>query len=217
MLDAIMSELPIDPVGMIMYLVSYYEGNLKSENDPNKLARFYALMRKMLSNNKVGIEMPKLDATIFNNLRPHIDTYLLQAKIAAADMEVEQVESACLSGIKITAGQVVDIQERLNGLRDAITESDLFDEKHKQRILKKVELLQYELHKKITNYDSMLVNTLRLGRTLGGFGKDSMPFVKMVKELFGVLQGCDKELEALPLGEIDEIPMLLGNDEMKNG
>ena len=55
---------------------------------------------------------------------------------------------------EFSQGDLDRVQGLLNELRDLISKSELFTAEHKQRILKRLEKLQGELHKKVSDLES---------------------------------------------------------------
>jgi hypothetical protein len=97
-------------------------------------------------------------------------------------------------------GDLARIQQLLNELRDAITKSELFDAKHKQRILSKLEGLQSELHKKMSNLDRFWGLIGEAGVVLGKFGQDAKPLVDRIREIAQITWRTQARAEELPSG-----------------
>lgn len=105
-----------------------------------------------------------------------------------------------------TDGDIAKIQQLLNELRDAIRISELFNAKHKQRILNKLEGLQSELHKKMSNLDRLWGLIGEAGVVLGKFGKDAKPFADRIREIAQITWRTQANAEELPSGTI--LPLL---------
>lgn len=97
-------------------------------------------------------------------------------------------------------GDLVTIQRLLDELRVTITESELFDAKHKQRILNKLESLQSELHKKMTSLAKFWDLIGDAGVVLGKFGKDAKPLVDRIREIAQIIWRTQARAEELPSG-----------------
>jgi hypothetical protein len=97
-------------------------------------------------------------------------------------------------------GDLTRIQQLINELRDAITKSELFDAKHKQRILKKLEGLQSELHKKMSSLDRLWGLIGEAGVALGKFGQDAKPLVDRIREISQITWRTQARAEELPSG-----------------
>jgi hypothetical protein len=84
---------------------------------------------------------------------------------------------------EFTDGDIARIQLLLNELRDLISSSSDFEEKHKRRLHKRLENLQSELHKKMADLDHFWGLVGDAGVVLGKFGKDAKPFVDRIREI----------------------------------
>ncbi len=116
---------------------------------------------------------------------------------------------------EFSEGDLKRIQVLIDELRESISSSDLFEENHKQRLLKKLESLQSELHKKMSSLDKLWGFVGEAGIVLGKFGKDAKPFVDRITEILRIVWNTQARTEELPSGT--EMPLLksrtLGSDE----
>jgi len=200
-----------------MYLISTWENRIQSTQDINTLARFYILLQKKCKDFNINIKIPDIDLNVSNYLPQNITSIIHQLRLIAAETDIQNLLETQNEGVSFTPERIDDMQQMINKLRDMVVASSLFDEPHKQRILQKLEKLQNELHTKVTNFDSFLTNTLRLGSTLGKFGKDALPFTNMVGKLVNTIRSCDNELKPLAIGEPNFFPALpSGEDEDKS-
>jgi len=85
-------------------------------------------------------------------------------------------------------------------MRDLIAESSLFEEKHKRRLLKRLEQLQGELHKRQSDLDHFWGLLGDAGVALGKFGKEAKPFVDRVTEITNIIWRTQSKAEELPSG-----------------
>lgn len=95
-------------------------------------------------------------------------------------------------------GDLEQIQGKLNSLRDVISKSTLFDTKHKQRLLKRLEQLQQEMHKKQSDLDRYWGLIGDAGVVLGKFGSDAKPIVERIKEITEIVWRTQSRAEELP-------------------
>lgn len=98
------------------------------------------------------------------------------------------------------------IQELINLLRNDISTSDLFEADHKRRLLKRLEKLQSELHKKVSDLDRFWGLIGDAGIVIGKFGKDVKPMVDRIREITGIVWKTQSKSEGLPSGT--KIPFL---------
>lgn len=101
---------------------------------------------------------------------------------------------------EFTDGDFNRIQEILNEMRNIVQGSDDFDEDYKNRVLKKIETLQSELHKFTSDLDRFWGFIGEAGVALGKFGENAKPFVDRVKELMSIIWRTQAHHEELPSG-----------------
>lgn len=99
---------------------------------------------------------------------------------------------------EFTDGDLKRIQSIINELREQIGASDLFEEDHRQRLLKRLEALQSEMHKKMSDIDRIWGLVGDAGVAIGKFGKDAKPFVSRIKELSQIAWKTQARAEELP-------------------
>ncbi|MBY6073415.1 hypothetical protein KUV35_19095 [Marinobacter salsuginis] len=99
---------------------------------------------------------------------------------------------------EFTNGDLKRIQEILNELRDKISTSELFGGNHKTRLLRRLERLQAELHKRMSDLDRFWGLVGDAGVVLGKFGNDAKPFVDRIKEISDIVFRTQARAEELP-------------------
>lgn len=99
---------------------------------------------------------------------------------------------------EFSQGDLDRIQVLINELREEIKKSNLFEAKHQQRLLKRLEKLQAEMHKKMSDVDRFWGLIGDAGVVLGKFGKDSKPFVDRMKEISDIVWRTQSRAEELP-------------------
>ncbi|MCF6331443.1 MAG: hypothetical protein L3I99_07885 [Sulfurimonas sp.] len=90
------------------------------------------------------------------------------------------------------------IQTKINDLRDKILKSTEIDKKHRERVLKKLEEMQKELHKKMANLDKFLGGMVSVGHALGLTAKEAKPFTDDVKDILNITLNKKAKTEELP-------------------
>lgn len=101
---------------------------------------------------------------------------------------------------EFSQGDLNRVQELINELREEISKSQLFEEKHKARLLKRLEKLQSELHKKMSDIDTFWGLVGDAGVAIGKFGKDAKPFVDRIREITDIVWRTQSRAEELPSG-----------------
>ena len=79
------------------------------------------------------------------------------------------------------------IQRLISELREEISQSKVLEENHKQRLLVRLEKLQQEFHKKMSNLDRFWAFLGEAGSQLGQFGEDVKPLTDRIREMAGVI------------------------------
>lgn len=97
-------------------------------------------------------------------------------------------------------GDLEKIQELVNDLRHHITKSEDFDPKHKQRLLRRLESIQKEIHKKVSDLDRFWGLVGDAGVVLGKFGENAKPIVDRIKEIAEIVWRTQARAEELPSG-----------------
>ncbi|SMN01260.1 hypothetical protein SPONL_1888 [uncultured Candidatus Thioglobus sp.] len=110
---------------------------------------------------------------------------------------------------EFSQGDVDRIQILINELREHITGMDNLSNGHKERLLKRLEKLQSELHKRLSNLDRFWGIVGDAGVALGRLGKDAKPIVDRIKEISEIVWRTQARSEELPSNS----PYPLLNDE----
>ncbi len=101
-------------------------------------------------------------------------------------------------GYEFSDGDLDRIQNLLNEMRELVSKSNVFEEKHRRRLLKRLERLQGELHKKQSDLDHFWGLVGDAGVALGKFGTDAKPFVDRIKEITDIVWRTQSRAEELP-------------------
>jgi hypothetical protein len=112
---------------------------------------------------------------------------------------------------EFTDGDLKRIQTIINELREQIRESDLFEEDHRRRLLRRLETLQSEMHKKMSDVDRIWGLVGDAGIAIGKFGKDAKPFVDRIRELSQIAWKTQARAEELPSSSTN--PLLESDSE----
>lgn len=151
--------------------------------------------------NKKNIrELIKYVAKLRATIQPQIDMEIANEKNNAFISMIERKRALADKGFfyEFTDGDVSRIQELINELRNKISTSVLYEEKHKARILRRLEALQSELHKKMSDVDKFWGLLGDAGVAIGKFGDDAKPIVDRIKELTQIVWRTQSHAEQLP-------------------
>lgn len=145
-----------------------------------------------------------VSTTIFNRRR--------ELRLSAIKSKIDASMSNSIFVYEFSQGDLDKVQNLINDLRVEISASELFEDKHKQRLLKRLENLQSELHKKMSDLDRFWGLMGDAGVALGKFGNDAKPIVDRIKELTQIVWRTQSRAEELPSDT--PIPVLEDNSNM---
>ena len=137
---------------------------------------------------------------LFNYVPTTRDAYYSQSN----EIKLSSHKNRYLSLLKtsfayeFSQGDFDRIQVLINELRSHITENKSFEERHRQRLLKRLEKLQSELHKRVSDLDKFWGMIGDAGVALGKFGEDSKPIVDRIKEITEIVWKTQARTEELP-------------------
>lgn len=110
---------------------------------------------------------------------------------------------------EFTEGDVNRIQKLINELRQLIADNDELEDQHKRRLLKRLEKLQSEMHKKMSDLDHFYGLTVEGSVMLKKVGGNLKPIVDRITEITKITWATQSRAEDLPSGSE---PPLLGSD-----
>lgn len=130
-------------------------------------------------------------------LKPTFQKKVTEEKInSIADKYANMMETGF--AYHFSDDEVEKIQKLINILRSEITESKSFEDEHKFRLLKRLEKLQSEIHKEMSDLDRFWGLVGDAGVAIGKFGKDVKPIVDRIRELTDIVWKAQRRSEQLP-------------------
>lgn len=122
-----------------------------------------------------------------------------QASVTKLDNLKKQFAVTLSNGFayEFTDGDLKRIQQLINELREMVSANTELDEGHKQRMLKRLEKMQAELHKKMSDISRFYELMGDAGVALGKLGKGAKPFVERIQELAGIAWKSQARAEQL--------------------
>lgn len=165
-------------------------------------------LHTLLSSHNVPIEpLPKAESDTWENNKK-LNNYLNSISVACSNHNrsntLDELKSRYESALgstfayEFTDGDVKRIQEILNELREQITGYEGFEEQHRARLLKRLEKLQSELHKRVADLDKFWGLVGDAGVAIGKFGTDAKPFVDRIREIASITWKTQARSEELP-------------------
>ncbi|MDD2034239.1 hypothetical protein [Pseudomonas sp. 39167] len=116
-------------------------------------------------------------------------------------------------GYEFTDGDLKRIQQLINELREMVRSNTELDDGHKQRMLKRLEKMQSELHKKMSDISRFYELMGDAGVALGKLGEGAKPFVDRIKEIVDI--GWKSQARAEQLQSDAENPLIGHESEPK--
>lgn len=101
---------------------------------------------------------------------------------------------------EFSQGDLERVQILVNQLRDLISNAKGFEKEHQQRLLHRLEKLQSELHKKVSDLDRFWGLIGDAGVVLGKIGEDAKPIVDRIREIADIVWHTQSRAEELPSG-----------------
>lgn len=99
---------------------------------------------------------------------------------------------------EFSQGDLDRIQALLSELRKEISESTLYTDGHRERLLARLEKLQAETHKKMANIDKFWSLLGDAGVAVGKFGENSKPMFDRINEILKIVWRTQARAEDLP-------------------
>jgi hypothetical protein len=104
------------------------------------------------------------------------------------------------SRYRISEGDVQRLQELINELRSGIQYATTIPSQHRARLLSRLEKLQIELHKQMSNLDSFWGFIIDIGSAARRFGEDMKPIVDRCCEVLEIVWAAQARADELPTG-----------------
>ena len=137
-------------------------------------------------------------------IRKAIDSVLEQCERLELRAQRERLASRIRIGIgktfsyEFSQGDIERIQTLLNDLRSLVSAADKFKLDHQLRLLARLEALQRELHKKVSDLDRFWGLVGDAGVILAKLGNDAKPIVDRVREIADIVWNTQGRAEELP-------------------
>lgn len=159
--------------------------------------------------------LPKLDGDIEYQIRQIVDDFenwsvKMQEYFGTQALEGYKKRFSLMLGgsfaYEFTDGDLRRIQLLLNELRTLIGDYNGFQDDHRRRLLLRLESLQGELHKRVSDLDRFYGFILDIGALMRQFGEDAKPMVDRARELMGIVWRTQARTQELPSDS--EVPLL---------
>ena len=210
--DEYFESLSSDSKIAIHQICSMYNSKRPGNVNLNFHLEFFAIAEAFITGHELKISLPDISSgdtkikinkiiSFANTVLSSLNEYIRENKESAELHKFRKQFSTKFGNpfyYQFTDGDLSRIQVLLNELRNIITSSTDFDEKHKRRLLKRLENLQAELHKKMSDLDHFWGLVGDAGVALGKFGKDAKPIVDRIREITKITWRTQSTAEELP-------------------
>ncbi|MBV1789031.1 hypothetical protein KQ940_13315 [Marinobacterium sp. D7] len=180
------------------------------------------LIKMIAEDNEIDlgfITSPKISGDISENcrsamefirsIRDHYIKDVMSAKLESLQSNYKHILRKRFA-YEFSEGDLNRIQSIINELRENLTTCSLSDE-HKRRLMIRLENLQSELHKRVSDMDRFYGLLGDAGVVLGKLGTEAKPLVDRIKELASIVWNTQARAEELPSGTHN--PMLENDSE----
>lgn len=169
--------------------------------------RAHAIFQALVENFELPVIIPPLGTERASNviaarkLARDISN-LAESEFISAEVRTAKLKFSAKMGkifqYEFSEGDLEKSQKLLNEIRDLITKSPLFEETHKRRLLGRLERVQSELHKKVSDLDRFWGLIGDAGIVLGKFGNDAKPIFDRIRDLTMLVWATQSRAEGLP-------------------
>ncbi|MFK3604012.1 hypothetical protein A7D21_17710 [Pseudomonas sp. AP19] len=149
-----------------------------------------------------------------SGVNAELEAVVARSKAEQFQSDIEQRMNRLITGsfgYELTDGDLNEVQDLVNRLRELIVGSEELSADHRQRLLKRLEEVQRELHKKLSTLDHLYCLAIEASIVAGKVGKNAEPIVKVAKAILGISWRTHAHAEGLPSGVT---PPLLGDDSV---
>ncbi len=182
-----------------------------SDSDFTTLIEAYSLLVEVIESKllPVNINYPSVTGAGPEECKK-LYAYLLEVRAVCVKEEAKLRVSALRNRFKsslgsgfvyeFSQGDLERVQGLVTQLRDLIAETGHFEKEHQQRLLRRLEKLQSELHKKVSDLDRFWGLIGDAGVVLGKIGNDAKPIVDRIREIADIVWQTQSRAEELPSG-----------------
>jgi hypothetical protein len=225
-----LESLATDPVRGVVKILDIVRPHLSpgqgwSDYDYEVLIEAYALVSEMLESKLLPLEQELLQLTgkteddslaIFRFLSRVHETCQAEASVLQVESLRSRFRGAMGAGFsyEFSQGDLERVQHLINELREQLSAHIALEQDHKQRLLRRLERLQSELHKKVSDLDRFWGLIGDAGVVLGKLGNDSKPIVDRMREIANIVWQTQSRAEELPSGT--RLPSLDYKPECEN-
>lgn len=190
-------------------LKEYETGEEWNEREHELLWEGASFVRLIIEVNKLAIDIafPQVKGDIqvncgnlneyLNSVKSYLEEHSIKLKIESYTSRYDTALKSSFA-YEFSKGDLERIQTLVNELRGQITENESLEDGHKHRLLKRLEHLQTELHKRVSDLDRFWGLVGDAGVVLGKLGNDAKPIVDRIREVAEIVWKTQARAEELP-------------------
>ena len=212
-------------IKIIDALLSFSQSLRNQDADPldhyEEFLKALALLQAFAESHGIVLEYPELSSNRSQNIN-QIILFFTESRTAfdlgftGAVMENYKKAFELKFGkafpYEFSEGDLRRIQELINELRSLIAATSELDENYKQRILRRLEKMQSELHKKVSDLDRFWGLLVEGSIVLKKVGENAKPIVDRIKEIVDIVWRTQARAEELPSNAPLKLPA--GDDKV---
>ncbi|MCH8823209.1 MAG: hypothetical protein IH984_06830 [Planctomycetes bacterium] len=225
--DAFVANLPDDPWDRLAQVCNYFNewyGKLAGGTHiqhHEQIIDAYALLRTVLSQHKEHLKDIPNAFKVQHNPQDNVNNIVSQFKKISdlaqqtlghrfADYNFttssERYEAMFADDLRIEFHEddIARLQVLINELRDEISGCASLEANHQYRLLRRLERLQKELHKTVSNLDNMWIFIGDAAFVLGKAAEDVKPMFVLIREMMGITRNAMARAHGLPAAEIQD-------------
>ena len=197
--DNFINSLPEDIPSVISAICEKFFDSAQGLS-PNNLATLikesFGFIAAYSETNSLHIEVPAIVGNIETNMENASKFFKKQQVQASQEIgrsEFEQYKNLFATRFgkvfhyEFSEGDLKLIQELINELRGLISTTEELEEGHKHRLIKKLEKVQSELHKRVSDLDRFWGFCVDLSLVVGIMGENAKPTVGLVKKIVDII------------------------------
>lgn len=215
--DDFLSELRVNPLSGTINFVRATKDRFDpdaqgwTEDEYQVLLEAYALIIEIVESKILSVAPPNFEISgnrdedchrMFQYLTA-LEEYCVSesSKLMVASLRTH-FKAALGSGFsyEFSQGDLERVQILINQIRDLISQTTGLEKDHQRRLLARLEKLQSEMHKKVSDLDRFWGLIGDAGVVLGKLGKDAKPIVDRIKEVADIVWQTQSRAEELPSG-----------------
>ncbi len=184
-------------------------GEAYTENDFDVLFEAFALLTEIIESNALSssTDFPALSGDPIESakeLYKFVNSIQSEFQIESNKLKLEVMKSKYRSALgsgffyEFSQGDIERIQVLVSELRENVSASKQIDAEHKTRLLKRLEKLQSEIHKKVSDLDRFWGLIGDAGVAFGKLGSDAKPLVDRIREITDIIWRTQSRREELP-------------------